>query len=144
MFNSMFGNAGVPVWGVGAGWMSPLPLPGTALSPSIERFPCTIQGVSSPASTFVSITRTKLSDETGCTTATATFRVTDSSCVAWEARATNESVAAENRNGAIVGSGGSVAMNGEVLVDVDYTELLEGDRTYTIRLYVQAEGGAWY
>lgn len=68
----------------------------------------------------------------------------DASCTAWEARATNESVMAENRNGAIVGSGGSVAMNGTVLVDVDYTELLEGDRTYTIRLYVQSEGGAWY
>jgi len=84
-----------------------------------------------------SISSFKISNQVGKQTSTVVF-TTNQTVDAWEARATNETVTAENRAGALVGSGTI-----DRTFDVDHTEVSEGDRTYTIRVYVQV-GGVWY
>jgi uncharacterized repeat protein (TIGR02543 family) len=85
---------------------------------------------------------TKISDELNKDSCSVSFTCSQS-IDTWEARATNETVTPENRNGLIVGSGTTLSANTTASFVVDDEELTQGDRIYTIRVYVE-KGGVWY
>jgi hypothetical protein len=69
-----------------------------------------------------------ISDETGFTTSVVTF-IVNKDCDQWEARADG------NGNpgvGLLVGSGSSIIANVEVSFNVDYNELTNGDKIYSV------------
>jgi hypothetical protein len=72
----------------------------------------------------------RISDETGKTTCSVTFR-SDVACDQWEARAGGTG----QGSGLLVGSGSSVGANADTSFDVTYDELTGGDQTYRINVY---------
>jgi hypothetical protein len=91
-----------------------------------------------PIITIINKTKTKISDETGMTTSTVTFE-SDQDLMEWEARADG----AGQGQGLLIGSGTAVTANTDVVFDVDYTELVNGDKEYRINIYGKNEGGLW-
>lgn len=87
-----------------------------------------------PVLTIDTFSLSKISDEIGKNTCSVTFS-TDRDILSWEARATNETQTPAQGVGVVVGSGGSVSAGGTGSFDVDYTELTDGDRVYTISVY---------
>jgi hypothetical protein len=77
-----------------------------------------------------------ISDEFGETTCTVKFQ-SDTSLLEWEARAGGTG----HGSGELVGSGGNESSNTDVEFTVDYTELTQGDGTYTIYVYGRNEEG---
>ena len=95
-----------------------------------------------PEISISNVSMYKISDEVGKNTCSVLF--TCSAYVSqWEARATNETITPEYGAGLLIGSGTNVNPDTETSFDVDYSELTQGDRVYTIRIYVQVEG-SWY
>ena len=90
-----------------------------------------------PVITLQSETKLKISDETGFTMSTVTFRA-DQDCDQWEARADGSGTVG---SGLLVGSGGAITANSDVQFDVDYTELTNGDKVYVIDVFAHTSGG---
>lgn len=72
----------------------------------------------------------KISDETGKTTCSVTFRST-TDCDQWEARAAGTG----NGSGTLVGSGSAISADTDTSFDVTYDELTGGDGAYRINVY---------
>lgn len=91
-----------------------------------------------PIITVTNYTKDTISDEVGYQTSTVTFE-SDQDLVEWEARADGTG----HGSGTLVGSGGAVTADTPVQFDVDYTELIGGDKTYQINVYGKNSDGAW-
>ena len=91
---------------------------------------------------IISNSNNKISDEPGVDTCIVTFK-TNTNATQWVARATNETQNPANGVGIIVGSGGTLNAETNQVFNVDYNELTDGDRVYTITIYVNV-GGVWY
>lgn len=83
-----------------------------------------------PIINLISHSKDKISDETGFTTCSVTFQ-SDVSLLEWEARVGGTG----HGTGVLVGSGTTELANTNVEFDVDYTELTDGDKDYTIYVY---------
>lgn len=86
--------------------------------------------------TVVSYDRSKISDETGFTVCSVTF-TSDKDLLEWEARAGGTG----HGTGLLVGSGSAETADTSIEFEVDYTELTEGDKTYTIYIYGRNSNG---
>lgn len=91
---------------------------------------------------IISNSNNKISDEPGVDTCVVTFK-TNTNATQWVARATNKTQTPANGVGIIVGSGGTLNAETNQIFNVDYNELTDGDRVYTITIYVNV-GGVWY
>jgi len=80
----------------------------------------------------------RISDEIGYQTSAVTFQA-NQDLVEWEARADGTG----HGSGLLVGSGGSANANTNVIFDVDYNELTQGDKTYQINVYGKNSDGLW-
>jgi hypothetical protein len=90
-----------------------------------------------PVVTLQSESLLVISDEIGFITSLVTFRA-DQNCDQWEARAGGTGVVG---SGLLVGSGGSILANADTQFNVDYTELTNGDKVYTIDVFAHTSGG---
>jgi hypothetical protein len=86
--------------------------------------------------TITSHSRNKISDETGFAQCIATF-VSDEDLLEWIARAGGTGP----DSGLLVGSGSTVTKEVPVQFEVDYNELTEGDKEYTIYVYGRSKAG---
>ena len=98
--------------------------------------------ITSPIVNIISFSKAKISDENTQSICNVVFNC-NTSITAWEARATNETITPIYGAGLLVGSGTALTANTTTSFDVDYSELTQGDRVYTISIYVQYDG-SWY
>lgn len=83
-----------------------------------------------PTINIITHSKDKISDESGFTVCSVTFQ-SNVSLLEWEARAGGTG----NGTGILVGSGSTESANTNITFDVDYTELTDGDKDYTIYVY---------
>lgn len=87
--------------------------------------------------------KTKISSKAGMTASTVLFTV-DTTCAAWEARATTSGQTPAHGVGLLVGTGGALAAGVAGTFDVDASELTNGDGVYQITIYAKDSAGSWW
>jgi len=94
--------------------------------------------ITKPTINIISYTLDKISDEVGYQTSVVTFQ-SNQDLIEWEARADGTG----HGSGLLVGSGTNITANTDVIFDVDYTELTQGDKTYQINVYGKNSNNEW-
>lgn len=93
---------------------------------------------SPPFVTINSVSKYKISGETGYTQCVLKFQC-DEAIQAWEVRQDGSGVG----QGILLESGGAVAANTEITAYIDWNEIIGGDGTKEVNIYAQDAGGDW-
>lgn len=91
-----------------------------------------------PIITITNVTTGRISDETSKDSCVVTFR-SDQDLINWEARADGTG----RGDGLLVGFGGIEQANMDVIFEVTYDELTNGDGWYRINVYGRDAAGEW-
>lgn len=98
-----------------------------------------VYGSIPPIITLINVSTTKISDKITKDICTATFTV-DQDILEWEARADGIG----QGSGLLVGNGGNVLAETEIIFEIENEELTLGDKQYQINIYVKNLEGEWF